>query len=316
MKGRRSAALVAVFLAMPLGVVGCGCCDPRAQEQPDQPSALKADEAARVGSAVIELSVVRLVLARSLVGRDALDGLVHDTLLSERLRALEPGLAEYLRRVTLARRLSETFMREAREEGPPTDEEVVTTTLRHWWEIDRPAAARVTHAIVMCEDCADVAGARALAERVAAATAGKTDKEEFKKAVATVDPGAFKVEAQDLSPVAVDGRKVILDARPDQNGEFGRYQVVFAEAANKLTEVGQQSGIIRSRSGFHIILLTELQPEHRLPFEARRELLADEIVSARANRKQQAAILPLRQAFPLEVSRSFSQDTELLLLDP
>src|SRR5690606_2217012 len=123
-----------------------------------------------------------------------------------------PDKADYLRRVVLARRLVESIKAEAIARGAPTDKEVEDFTRRHWWEIDRPESVRVVHAVVQCDECADVAGAKALAEELRQALVGVTDPEEFIKRALEVPAGEHEVTAETLQPVAADGRIVGLNA--------------------------------------------------------------------------------------------------------
>ncbi len=299
------------------GLLIAACASDAAPPGPRPQTSLSADVAARVADVPLEVSLVRDVSEERHIGpQAALSDLIHDAVLAEQLVHERPGVAAYVRHVVLARKMAEGFLEEAKSEGPPTEAEVAEYTHRHWWELDRPAAARVAHAVVLCEECDDARGAEQLAEQIAEVTAGITDAELFVETAKNVEAGAFEVVAQELQPVAADGRIVLLDARPNPDFDFGRYHEVFAAAANALESVGQQSEVVRSPSGFHVLLLLEKQAAKRVSYEERARVLSREILSARARQRQAAVVSRAREAESIEVERSFDQDTELLLEGP
>lgn len=279
---------------------------------------LAAGVIARVAAESIETKLVeRLAAAQEVRPRAALDGLVADALLATELRSSERTRALYLERIALSRHLLESFGEQAAAQGPPTDEEVEEFTRRHWWQLDRPAAARVVHAVVVCqEDCPDRAGARALAGEIAAATATAGDASTFIEAAKSVSSTGFDLRVEKLEPVTADGRIVSLNARPNSDFSFGSYHSAFARAATALQHVGERSGIVESPSGFHVMLLVEQLPEHRLSHGERATMLHDEIIAARAGALQEAALAASRERTEIRVVRSFESDTELLLQGP
>jgi hypothetical protein len=197
--------------------------------------------------------------------------------------------------------------------GPGTDSEVNEVTAERWLEFDRPPSVRTAHAVVLVKKTDEAAPARALAERLAAALRGITVGAEFlERARAFPAPPPLSITAEQLSPVTADGRMWEHGPRP---------QVVtldpdYTRAAHALKHPGDQSPIVKSAFGYHVIFLEELVPEQRVPLEERRALLNDEIVTRRAKKLLEATLTRLRQATPFEVVRAADSLTALVPTAP
>jgi hypothetical protein len=292
--------------------------------QPTLPSVgtLSSQDAAAVGQQLISVQEVQGVMqAQKLTPHQALDALVKDSRLAQHwLSASSGGGAarsdvtdqDPTRRRVLSRRVLEAIYAQARA-TPPTDAEIATYTERHWWELDRPASVRVSHAVVVCNACPQRERAEQLAEQIHTAVQATQDLEAFKAAAGTVKAKGLEVRVEDLPLVASDGRVIELDKAPGPGLGFGELHEQFAQAANRLTRPGEISGVVESPSGFHVIRLTERLGELRPSKEERRNLLSKEIWSARAKAVEQAQLAEAAKAWPTQVSRSFAADTELLV---
>jgi uncharacterized protein (UPF0147 family) len=216
-------------------------------------------------------------------------------------------------RASFGRALLESLEQQARDAGPGTDAEVNEVTAERWLEFDRPASVRTSHAVVLVKKPDEAAPARALAERLRAALRGITGSAEFlERARAFPAPEPLSISAEQLSPVTADGRMWEHGPRP---------QVVtldpdYTRAAHALKHPGDQSPIVKSAFGYHVIFLEELVPEQRVPLEERRALLSDEIVTRRARKLVEATLTRLRQATPSEVVRAADSLTALVPATP
>jgi parvulin-like peptidyl-prolyl isomerase len=211
------------------------------------------------------------------------------------------GLIGSAERSVLARAVLEQILAAA-QKAPITDAELAEMTARHWRNVDRPSAAQTTHAVVRVRSPDEVAEARALADRIAAAVAGAKDSAEFIERANAVPAGELQVKAESLPPVTTDGRVVNLKEQPGAPTQ--RFDLDFSRAANSLANVGDQSSVTRTNFGFHIIMLTAKLEEKRLSLAERREVLTDAIVDDRARKRQEELLTELRQQFPVEVTRS------------
>jgi peptidyl-prolyl cis-trans isomerase C len=240
-------------------------------------------EGPRQGRAVVSIAasaVDAIMRERGLSREQALELGGEDALLAKHLEEQAPELARWLQRLALARRMLGALAEEARAGGPPTDAEVAAITEARFWELDRPRMVQVVHAVVLSSE--EDPAARELAERVAAATARAATGAEFQAAARAVDPGRFKVEVEALSPVTEDGRAVDPSSPPPAGPSVQHYDRDFSAAAQRLSRPGEQSPVLKSPFGYHVLyaraIIDALQPS----LDDRRRLLHDEIMSQRA----------------------------------
>jgi peptidyl-prolyl cis-trans isomerase D len=186
-------------------------------------------------------------------------------------------------------------------QGPVNDSELETFTQRRWRDLDRPVSARVTHVVVTTGKTCDRAHARRSIERVAAALKPGQNVEAFRTAAKSIDVAPCERKVEDLDPVTPDGRTV--------GASEGAYVAKFAEAANALVAVGQQSGIVETEFGFHVLLLTERLPERRVSKEERRALLLGEVRRERGK----AMMHEVLQAARAEVAPEVKSEANALM---
>jgi hypothetical protein len=305
-----------LWFAAALAVVGG--CKPSDPMPARRPSALPPGIAALVGPDRVEFEMVARVAKASeiplLVARDRV---VFDALLACGARARFGSLAtRHAERTAAARRLLETWMADARGAGPPSDSEVGEVTGTRWWELNRPPLRRTTHAVVVVQKPEEEKPARELADRVASAVASATDAASFRTLATSVTSHGLTVKVEDLDPVAEDGRAVNPASPPPTGSETARYSAAYATATFLVPGLFRTSPVIRSEFGFHVILVTELLPEHRVPLEERRRLLEPDVLTQRASKLERDALEHARAVDGVAVERSALDLTEKLNVSP
>jgi PPIC-type PPIASE domain len=203
-----------------------------------------------------------------------------DALLARQLEERAPELARWIERLALARQMLGALAEEARAGGPPSDAEVAAISEARFWELDRPRMVQVVHAVVLSSE--EDSAARALAARIGAATSHVTTDAEFKAAARAVDAGRFSVEVEDLLPVSEDGRAVDPSTPPPVGPSVQHYDRDFSAAAQRLARPGEQSAVLRSAFGYHVLYARAIIEPKQPSLDERRRLLHDEIMSQRA----------------------------------
>lgn len=278
-----------------------GCSAPPEISQV-QTSALEGGVVAQVGALDVRAETVAQIAAdqrlsideaRKRTIRDALFGLGAE---NESLR----GSAEV--RAAIRARLARTMLADIgaqTAEAPPTDEEVAAKTADHFLDLDRPEGFRVIHAVARISATSDEAAkkrARQLADQVAKAVGGAADAKEFETRAKTVSAEGIEFRIELLDPVAADGRVL--------TPKGGELVEPFATAASRLAYVGEQSPVIETEFGFHVMQLLEKTPEKRVSLEQRRAMLKDEILAIRAREASAATVERLRKERTIEIERS------------
>jgi hypothetical protein len=225
-----------------------------------------------------------------------------DALLAQHLVETDPERASWLERVVLARQLLAAFASEAEAGGPPTDAEVQAITEARFWELDRPRMVQVVHAVVLSD--AEDPEARALAERIGSATSQVKGATEFLAAARAVEAGHFKVQAESLAPVAPDGRAVDPASPPPAGPAVQHFDRDFTAAAQRLTRPGEQSPVVRTRFGYHVLRLVKVIEPYQPSLDERRALLHAEIMSQRATALATALLAQQRRELQPSQSRS------------
>lgn len=264
---------------------------------------LPTGAAAQVGGDVIALdTVTRIAQAQRVAPAVARSLAISDALFAAGARsAFEGGsIVPAVERAAWARALLQGLKAEAIARGPVTDAEVTELTALRWQALDRPETVRTTHAVVRVERPEQDAGARAVADKIAAAVRGVTDPEAFMGLARAVPHEGFDVRAERLPALTADGRPYDPAAPPSDSERFDKD---FSAAAHALA-VGQISQPKKSAFGYHVILCEARLPAVQVPLEERRALLKDEIINNRADRLKQELLARLNSATPTLVPRS------------
>ncbi len=261
---------------------------------------------ASIAGRTIRIEAVRQVAEQqNLSPKQALEGLIQDGVLATAAEEQLPGSRKSAERAVLARVLLRELEQKSRAEGPPSPEEIDAVTAKHWMEVDRPESVRTVHAVVLVQDQAKRAEAKALAEKLQKAVQGLSEPEAFMKAAQAVDPGKFEVRVERLPPTAPDGRVVRAEVPAALRPKGERFDVTFARAANAIEHVGEQSGVVETSFGYHVILLTERLPAQKVPVEQRMSELVEEVITERARKRSDRLLERLRSRVSIEVSRQF-----------
>jgi len=296
MKGRPSHA-AALLLA--IGCSGGGA--PPATTT----SALPDGMAARAGSQLVSAATVeRVAAARGLAPRAAADLAVADALFAEGARASLPlGSAGSIERAAAARCLLEQLLREAGQAGAPTQAELSELVRERWVDVDRPAAARTTHAVVLNDKPERDAAARAEGEKLALAVRGATTDEELLELAKAFKADGFEVRAEALPFVTPDGR-IFQRAEAGLRARPGSFDVDFARAANALQTPGELGPLTKSGFGYHVIRLDERMPSAIVPAQELASLLAPDVLARRAGKARRELLDKLRPASAVQLERS------------
>jgi hypothetical protein len=278
-------------------------------------AALPPGVVASVGGDLIHAeTVARIASAQGIDRSAARDLAVRDAVFAAALRADPQRSASVAvaERAALGRALFEVLEKQAEDLGPIGDTELLELATERWTELDRPPSVRTAHAVVLVKKPEDSAPARAFAERLLPAVRGAASTEEFlsrARSVPATPP--LEIVAEELSPVTEDGR--MWDPRARPGTKFGTVDRDYARAANALASPGDQSPIVKSAFGYHVILLEERIPEKRTTLDERRTLVGAEVVTRRARKLLEKALERLRESTPLEVERTAEGLTALAL---
>jgi hypothetical protein len=294
---KRWAAACGVWL-----LIGCG-----GQEAPPpvESAELGPGVAARVGREEVSVALVsEIARAQGVRPEAARERAISDALFAEaaRERFAGTGRIETAERSALARALLEELRNKAREQGPPTDAEVEELTRLRWADLDRPELARTRHVVILVKDPSEREKALDVANRLAKVLSGTKDPAEFEKRASEFDAEGLDKRVETLLPVAVDGRVGMLGAPPGTPPQT--FDPVFARAANALADPGDQSPVVESKFGFHIIMLLDKVPANHPTLEERRVVLKDEIFQRRAGAMQNALMDELQAGSKVAVDRA------------
>jgi peptidyl-prolyl cis-trans isomerase C len=313
--------LLAPLCFLVAGIAACSSGDAPSGGAAAPSGPLASSVAARVGSLeILAETVARIAAVQSIEPARARDLAIRDALFAS--EAIASGTSDDLpMRAAIRGAHARTLLRDiyatAVRAGPVTDAELREATERRWYELDRPAGSRTVHAVVRLnekDDAARRARASAIAAAIRAAVAPLSSSAEaaaeppsssaapsspaapppedplialFKARVASVPRDGFEIVAEELPPVAADGRVI-------EPGGF-TFATEFAVAAAALTRRGELSPPVPSPFGLHVILLLERTPPRAVPAAERRRLVHRDVIAQRARAAEASLLEQLRK---------------------
>ena len=306
----RFASGLMVLVAIP----GCGTPN---EPLPVASSSLPAGVVARVeGESISGSAVAQIAERQGLQARAALSPALSDALFAAAARASLPvSIIAAVERAAAARALLERVGVESVAAGPPTDTEVAELVRERWVELERPDAARTTHAVVMNTDPNRDGAAQALAQKLALAAKAASSAEEFLSLVESVPGEGFEVRAENLPAITTDGRGFERTEKGFVSA-FASFDRDFALAANRLHEPGDLSPVVKTRFGYHVIRLAERIPGSVLPTAELATLLRPEVDTRRAARVRRELLEKLRAESAVQIYRAVDELTARLQPSP
>jgi peptidyl-prolyl cis-trans isomerase C len=174
---------------------------------------------------------------------------------------------------------------------------------------------RTAHVVVLVKRPEQDAPARALAERLARELEGVKTAGEFVERAKALAVADLELRAERLPPVTADGRS-FDPSNPSAASDQDRFDLDFAAAAHSLALPGDHSPVIKTRFGYHVILLEERIPEERVELEDRRRVLAREVFARRAKDELKKLLEQLHQRTAVDVSRAADELTAKVVISP
>jgi len=298
--------------ALALCLVACERAESAAPVEKNLPEGI----AARVGSEQIRVeTVARIASAAQVPPSVARDRAVYDALFAAEGRVrLDPVVVRAGTLAVEARALLESLAEKARAEGPPNDAELDVFLRERWLEFDLPEAVVVVHAVALTPAGGKPDAARKVGEELAAKLAGITHPDEFLRVAKALPKGEIEVRAERVPAVCADTRGFQLTVAGAVSA--GNFDADFTRAAHALKRPGDQSPLVHTSFGYHVILLEERLPERRIAREEARNQLLEDAVARRAGQEMRALVERLEGAAGIQVSRNFDALTAGLELPP
>jgi len=294
-----------------IGMLLAACSSP-APQATRSGGPLKPGIIARVGSEELSAEFVAAVAARQgLSPTQASEWVVLEALLAQAApsRFEGSGLVAVSQRSAHARALLDELKAAARRTGAPSEDELRKLRDERWMDFDRPVSVRTAHAVVIVKSPADDAAARAVAERIAAATQGALDPQKFWELANAVDAGSLDKRVEGLPLMTEDGRAVYLDPADPRRQRPPRFDLDFARAAHAIPAVGGQSGVVKSAFGYHVIMLAERVAPQRYELSSLRGKLAAEVYDQRSGQLLSELLARLERETPVERARNVEELT-------
>lgn len=264
---------------------------------------LGGDVVARVGGLPITRdTVARIAAAQAVSPEVARDRAITDAVFAA--EAKRRGLGDASASASVAARLLFAELRREEEARPLTDEEVEKVVARRWLELRRPASRRLVHAVVLVPKNSPGESVWHTAEEVATEVREVVDQaasvarsqpfsaaddealRAFLELAESVDAGGLELKAEDLGPIADDGRVV----RPGG----GSLVPEFMEGVRGLAARGDLAGPFRTSFGVHVVLQLDAAPAIEPPPEDLPALVRAEVVDERLRARRAQLIEPGR----------------------
>jgi hypothetical protein len=222
---------------------------------------------------------------------------------------LEVGRLHATTRAVLARALLERIEAATRMPELPSDEELSAATERRWIDVDRPEAREVCHAVVSSK-ALDTAAGEALGRQLADALRPYRECKSFIEAAQKVPVAGTKIIAEPLPPVTPDGRTLVLNESRVPVDEGTPLDKEFTRAVFAIKATGEQSPLVRTPFGWHVILFSSrVEPKH-VPKEERRRMFVSDVLQARARREADRLISERQRGSSVVVDRAAVETME------
>jgi len=318
MRGLGSPAYLSLTSALLVWAAANACSSPPPSSAPVEKQ-LKPGIVVQVAQHEFEASFVLSVASRhGIPVASASQWVVSEALFAQAAedRFQGNGGFDVSRRSAHARALLEELKATAKRKGPPTDVELEKLRSELWMDFDRPVCVRTAHAVVLTKTPADEGAAKASAERIATATRGVTEPEKFWELANAVDTGSLEKRIEGLPHMTEDGRAVFLDPTDPRRQRPQGFDAGFAKAANAIEAVGQQSGVVKSPYGYHVILLIERVAPQHYELVSLRSRLAPQVYDRRSQRLLTELLARLERETPVERARNIDELTAVVAPGP
>jgi hypothetical protein len=273
-------------------------------------STLAQGVAARAGDEQVSVATVARVAARQGIDpRSAVGLALSDALLAQGARAALPRAStRSIERAAAGRSVLELLGTDAAAAGPPSEAELSEIVRERWTELARPDAVRTTHAVVMNDKPERDAAAHAVADNLLLALQSVTSGEELIRVAEAFPAGGFKIVAQALPFVTVDGR-TFQRHDPGFVASKGGFDLDFARAANAIDQPGRLSPIVKTAFGYHVIRLDERLTGVSVAQPELLALLGPEVQTRRAARARTELLEKLHKASAIQLDRAVDELT-------
>jgi hypothetical protein len=161
----------------------------------------------------------------------------------------------------------------------------------------------VVHAVALTPAGGNTEAALKVGKELQEKLAGITNPDEFLRVAQAVPKGEVAIRAERVPAICADTRGFQLGIAGAQSA--GNFDAEFTRAAHALAAPGDQSPLVHTGFGYHVILLQERLPERRVAREDARRQLLDDAVARRADQRKRGLVERLQAAGRIEVSRNF-----------